>query len=164
MAFRHLDFVAPALGLVLAMLCPPATAAPMHLQLASLTPGLSGFGVVFNDDGDGVLEFNEILAFSGVDIGPPAISGPLTHFDGIVFVPDFAGVTSSSASICPPSHVSCNPTNWIFSTAAGVTADVGASRLGTYTIVPIGNVPEPHSWALAATALAALVAARRRRR
>ena len=55
------------------------------------------FQVDFQDTGDGLLQFDEILNFSGVD----AILAPLTSYTDIAYVPEITGVSTASGAINP---------------------------------------------------------------
>jgi hypothetical protein len=127
-----------------------ANAVTLRLDAVSATTGLAAFDVVFEDTGDGLLQFEEILSTSGILLGTdlyPALLG----------VPTIEGI-STLGGPCGPS-----PDEWCF-----VSFDIGLAVTITtdefaYSISPAA-VSEPASLSLLGIALGILAARRRHAR
>ena len=72
-----------------------------QLQLdASSTSFFSDFSVVFEDTGDGLLQFDEIVSFSGVSGISPS-TGQQLIYTSIAYVPDIPGIATASGVLNP---------------------------------------------------------------
>jgi len=75
----------------------------VHAELMQLTANgnsfLSDFSVVFDDTGDGLLQFEEIVSFSGATGVSP--TGQQLTYTGIAYVPDIPGFATASGVLNP---------------------------------------------------------------
>ena len=136
-----------ALALLLAT-ARPASAAQMTIQAVQLLQGLPSWSVTFDDTGDGLLQFSEIISFSGLIESPPAV-GSVLNLTAILFVPDIAGLATTNC--VNPSPSLCSATNWTFAGPSVTNAQSGASRWSYST-----PVPEPSTLGLLGVGLAFL--------
>ena len=101
--------------LILFLATPMANATLLELSATSLpvNPNItaSDFTVTFNDTGDGILQIEEVVSFSGVLFTHNIISGLYQEGDGLLGVADIAGISSSGL----PSADQL----WIFRNAGG---------------------------------------------
>lgn len=124
-----------------------ASAIPLHLD-AFNSDGSTAFDVLFEDTGDGLLQYEEILSTSGLLLGTDL-------FDHLLGVPTIEGI-STVGGPCGP-----DPDRWCF-----VNFDIGlgvsvTTDTWTYSIGPVA-VDEPASLSLLVIALAVLAARLRR--
>ena len=129
-----------------------ANAAMLRLDATSLDPGIDDFDVLFDDTGDGLLQYEEIVSSSG-----------LTFEDGSFWprlfgVPNLEGVSTIGGPCSDPSEDFW----WCFLNAEGdfsvsVTADTW-----TYAISPVA-ADEPSPMPLLAIGLGLLLLRSRRR-
>lgn len=148
---RSSAFRAVAAGLLLATAVAAVQAAPVYLIDATIDgnapdPGFAnvGFSLTYEDaDGNQKFSLGELLAFTGVSNGSD-------YFDQLLGLPSLAGLDATG-------------TDWVFGNASGATWTADADMFTPYTSGPLpGSVPEPGSFALGATCLAALGLTRRR--
>ena len=75
-----------------------------HAELMQLnargTSFFSDFTVIFDDTGDGLLQHEEIVAFSGVS-GTVDEGETELNYDGIAYVPEISGISTASGTINP---------------------------------------------------------------
>lgn len=136
MIFKLVTRVATSSILIcLAFVSFEAPAALINIEATSNDSRLTDFTLKFDDiSGDGLLQINEILAFSGFALdnpGNPSISG---FYNVIIGTPDIAGVSSSSGT---PLFAL---TNWNFKRYIGDTALCCASKFWTYNSVELPMV------------------------
>ena len=78
----------------------PANAEKLQLRAAPATDSLfGGFNIVFEDDGDGLLQHDEILYVSEINGLIPDIGE--VSYDGVAYVPDIPGIATESGTINP---------------------------------------------------------------
>jgi hypothetical protein len=127
----------------------PANAATLRLDALG-ADGSAAFDVLFDDTGDGLLQFEEIISTSGLLLGSDL-------YGALLGVPTIAGV-STEGGPCGP-----DPDRWCFvSFEIGLAVTVTTDTF-TYLITPV-SVDEPPILSLLVLALAALVPGSRRRR
>jgi hypothetical protein len=134
-----------------------ANAGLIKINATSQLPSSFGnFEIVFEDDDDGLLQWDEIVFFSGVSCG--LCGEPELVLANIFRVPDFEfGTLSSDPSVT----FSSTGNSWNFGNDipwAGAT-----STLWTYE-VPSSSVPEPGTLGLLGLGLLGLSAARLKRK
>ena len=127
-----------------------ASAVTLRLDAVSAGTGDPAFDVLFDDSGDGLLQFEEIISTSGLLLGTDLYSA-------LLGVPTIPGV-STVGGPCGP-----DPDRWCF-----VNFDIGLSVSVTtdeftYLISPVA-VDEPTVLSLLALGLAAFVLGSRTRR
>ena len=145
---------------LLAILLSPlaANADLLRLDAISASADIGDFYIVFDDGGDGLLEWSEIVEFSGYSVDFLDLL-----LDTVVGVPTIAGI--STFSFDPTFDIGVN--DWFF-TIAGDTIPVSCSGgdpfvcWNDYSISPV-TVPEPSTLALLVIGLLGLTAARRRK-
>ncbi len=120
---------------------------------------LGGFEVTFEDTGDGLLQFQELVVFSGVEA-----FGRLWPF--LVDVPDIPDFSTLS---CPslPCHGGLPSDWWTFGLQPGLRHLLSSSENYTYSIdVVVHKVPEPGTLSLLAAlaTIGVLIGVRRPRR
>ena len=109
---------------------------------------------LFEDTGDGLLQFGEIIGFSGVTCSP---CGPNGFFDTVTTVPNIAGISTLSG------NVTLFQPGWHFGRANGDDLYLFASHWD-YAISGAVEVPEPATLSLLGMGLLGLAIATRRRR
>ena len=138
---------------------------PAHAGLIEITATNDGVGVngrfssftiVFDDlNGDGLLQFDEIVSFSGLD----ELIGLGRSWSELTGIPNIAGISTQSG------HGDFLPGYWWW-----VPTIIGDGNRGwlaarwSYTSKPVNSVPEPGTLALFGLGLAAIGLSRRRRR
>ncbi len=140
-----------------------ASADPILLEATSqVTTGpfvYSDFELVFDDTGDGILQWGEIVSFSGV-----TRNGRL--FDSVVQVGEVAGLFEFSVD---PARVQIAAmTSWGFAIGQAVGSGIGEpaapGEIWTYNLTATtSSVPEPGTLALLGIGLAAMGLSRRRK-
>lgn len=115
----------------------------------------SGFSIVYNDTGDGLFQFSELVSFSG-----------FTQVSNNNFWSTLHGVGNIAGIATASGHNPQTPVFWWVSTT-GDLADAGGwfTARWTYQSSRVGtvSVPEPASLSLVLIGFASLVAARRRK-
>ncbi len=134
-----------------------ANADLIRVEATSLAPAsYSDFTVVFDDTGDGLLQWDEILSFSGV-----VWFG--VFMDYLSSTPDLAGIStfSTDPTLSPGLMAFCEaePLGWCIAQGSGV--DVRAFTSNWSYVVT--SVPEPGTLALLGIGLAGMGLARRRK-
>ncbi|MDJ0908599.1 MAG: PEP-CTERM sorting domain-containing protein [Woeseiaceae bacterium] len=116
----------------------------------------SSFTILFDDaNGDGLLQFDEIVSFSGLE----ELIGLGRSWSELTGIPDIAGISTQSG------HGDFLPGYWWW-----VPTIIGDHNRGwlaarwSYSSRPVGSVPEPGTLALFGLGLAAIGLLRRRRR
>jgi hypothetical protein len=157
--------------LALVVLCVTATEAGATPTVQPLA--FSNFTVTFVDtSGDGMLQHDEISAFSGVHyFGNTYLGNPIdTTYAEVSTVPNQAGISTYSGF----QYDGQNPASWLFD--VGTSPSIPGSVLGkqgfgagywSYQLTRVGDtgnpVPEPSSLLLATFAMAAMALALRRK-
>jgi hypothetical protein len=144
---RTLALVLLAAGLL--SLWGTANAATLRLDALN-ADGSAAFDVLYDDTGDGLLQFEEIISTSGLLLGTDLYSA-------LLGVPTIAGV-STEGGPCGP-----DPDRWCFvSFEIGLAVTVTTDTF-TYLITPV-SVDEPPILSLLILALAAVLRGSRMRR
>ena len=111
----------------------PVIADAEKLRLDATGTNIFGnFVIVFEDDGDGLLQHDEILYFSGVN-GNSSTSGPL-NYDGVAYVPDIAGIATASGTFNP--NIPCTECWELAPSNFGDVSDGWFPTRWTYAIAP----------------------------
>ena len=109
------------------------------LEATSNEPTIGDFAVLFEDTGDGLLEWDEVVSFSGINI--PGFS---VFDDLLLAVPTIAGISSFSSDPDAPYVFVPNDSSWSFTESA----DLGHFEfifVGTFTYA-VSSVPEPSTF------------------
>jgi hypothetical protein len=122
-----------------------ANAATLRLDAVSLDPGINDFDVLFDDTGDGLLQYEEIISSSGLGDDFPRLFG----------VPDLEGV-STIGGPCVDAGA------WCFLNSEGDLSVSVTTDEFTYSISPVA-VDEPTMLSLFAIGLGVLLRRSRRR-
>ena len=139
-----------------------ASAVPIQLEATSqVTTGpfvFSDFELIFDDTGDGILQWSEITSFSGV-----TRNGRL--FDSIVQVGEVVGLFEFSVD--PSRTQIAATTSWGFAIGPAVGSGIGEPAapgvIWTYNLTPLTvPVPEPDTLLLFILGLAGAITTRRR--
>ena len=133
------------------------SADPILLTATSTDSGFGDFTVLFDDTGGGLLQWDEILSFSGINV--PVFS----QFDDLLFaIPTISGISSFSFD---PNLVSIFGTpvdgSWRFAESAALDHLVNCpADCFTYSL----SVPEPGTLALLGIGLFGMGLARRNKK
>ena len=126
------------------------------IEITATNGRFSSFTILFDDaNGDGLLQFGEILSFSGLE----ELIGFGRSWSDLTGVPNIAGISTQSG------HTGGLRGFWWW-----VPTIIGDANRGwfagrwTYTSRPVGSVPEPGTIALFGLGLVAIGLFRRRRR
>ena len=130
-----------------------ANAVPIEITATSTDWRWGDFTIVYDDTGDGLFSFEELVSFSGVEL-----FGVVWEYLGVV--PDVAGVSVFSQH---PLNRMQPPGFWGVCMADPCTAGMGLSRKGFEYTVRALSVPEPSTLALLGLGLLGLGVARRRK-
>ena len=119
-----------------------------------IEPGrFSDFNIVFDDiNGDALLQFGEIVSFSGIS----ELTGAMRSWADLLGIPDITGISTASG------YQSGEPAYWWVPVEGGGTGGWLAARWN-YTSAS-ASVPEPGTLALFGIGLLGIGVARRRRR
>lgn len=143
------------LALLAVLLSPIAVNAdPIRLDAASNIPGIPDWYIIFDDTGDGLLQWNEIVEFSGFVLDTDI-------FEFVLRVPDIAGISTLSSD---PTFGTAGPNAWFFRnpTSGGLAlCEPGICWSETLSLVA---VPEPGTLALLSIGLFGMGLSRRRKK
>ena len=127
-----------------------ANAAMLRLDATSLDPGINDFDVLFDDTGDGLLQYEEIISSSGLLF---ADGGSFPRLFG---VPDLEDVSTIGGPCVDPG-------SWCFLNAEGDLSVSITTDTFTYLISPV-SVDEPSMMSLLAVGAWLLLLRTRRRK
>ena len=88
------------IALLTALMSSPSAAELLQLD-ARGTAFLSDFSIVFDDSGDGLLQIEEIVSFTGVTGLTPADPPNQVAYDGVAYVPEIPGIATAGGTINP---------------------------------------------------------------
>lgn len=144
------------LGLSLAILLAPVMANAALIELTATNDGptgtngaFSGFSLVFNDTGDGLLQLDELVSFSGID----ELGGSMRQYVEITGTPEVSGVSTQSGYT-----ESGSGAFWWLRTASSSNDDGWFAARWTYEV---SSVPAPGTLLLLGLGLAGLAVRRR---
>ena len=135
-----------------------ASAVPTVLTATPVDSRFTGFTVTFDDTGNGLLDFSEVTAFSGVTFSNIVSSPSDGLYSLLLGIPPITGVANcGSASGCN------NTRDWRFGRAGFTVNDIQPPQgLWTYSL-SIAAVPEPGTLALLSLGLVGFGLSRRRK-
>ena len=137
-----------------------ANADPILLTATSnVLPGVEGFTVLFDDTGDGLLQWDEIVSFSGINFAV------FSYFDDLLFsIPTISGISSFSFDPALAALFG-SPADgaWVFAESANLLHYESCS-ITCFDYDLSTPVPEPGTLALFGIGLAGIGLMRRRRK
>jgi hypothetical protein len=144
---RSLALTLIAAGLLVSL--GTANAATLRLDAVSLDPGINDFDVLFDDTGDGLLQYEEIISSSGLLFADGGF------FPRLFGVPDLEGVSTIGGPCVDASA-------WCFLNSEGDLSVSVTTDTFTYSISPV-SADEPPMMLLLSIGLGVLLLRSRRR-
>ena len=130
-----------------------ANAVSMRLEATSLVQGIGHFEVLFDDDGDEILQISEVTGFSGVAF--------LDDFYATLHVVGESGAYTTPSSVVAGCATFSGITGWCFAEPGGARFFAAPGTAWRFARSRV-SVPEPGTFALTGLGLAGLGFARRR--
>jgi hypothetical protein len=131
--------------LAVALLAGPMAAQAGLMKITATNDGVaagafSGFEVIYNDTGDGLFSFEELVWFSGLQ----ELTGPERSWTDLVGIPTIAGISAFSGYSSPSTT---RVDLWYVANTGEAPAGWTSSRW-TYEVAVVTSVPEPGTLAL----------------